>query len=354
MSTLSKYILIKYLKNFIIVLLSLEVFFTGLDFLQNFKSLPSSANLQLLYLFYNTIFTLTLTLPLSLVFAVIITLITFVKNNEFVAFHALGASKKSIIAPIIYTALFFIVSLIVLQSTPLAYSYEQKRKIVNNEYFTNTKTDIFLKYDDYFVYFKKLYPAEQKAVDIHIYKIEDEEIVETIIAQEAYFLDNRWYASDAKIISKPKELEESSKLTIKNVESVTTLEGFLPKILNNVYESKSEYSLLDALSAWNLLQKQGINTKKVRAVIYNTLFVPFFIVPIIYLIFAYTSLNSRFFNLGNFIAGGVFSTLVIWGCFFFLYKITSSGTFMPELSLLLPLFLWVIFSYILYKKISLK
>lgn len=79
---------------------------------------------------------------------------------------------------------------------------------------------------DYFVYFKKLYPAEQKAVDIHIYKIEDEEIVETIIAQEAYFLDNRWYASDAKIISKPKELEESSKLTIKMLSQLQLLRVF--------------------------------------------------------------------------------------------------------------------------------
>ncbi|HJE03486.1 putative permease YjgP/YjgQ family protein [Aliarcobacter thereius] len=354
MSTLTKYIFFKYLKNFIIVLLSLEIFFTGIDFLQNFKSLPSSANLQLLYIFYNTIFTLTLTLPLSLVFALIITLITFVRNNEFVAFHSLGASKKMIILPVVYTALFFILSLIILQSTSLAYSYEQKRKIVNNEYFTNTKSDIFLKYDDYFVYFKKLLPLEKKAEDIHIYKIQNDDIVETIIAKEAYFQNNSWYALDAKVVKKPIKIDENSKLEVDYQESVSTLEGFLPKILNNVYEAKSEYSLADAISAYTLLEKQGINTRKVRAIIYNIAFVPFFIIPILFLIFIYTSLNSRFFHLGSFVASGVFGTLVIWGNFFLLYKITSSGVLMPEISLLIPLVLWVLIAYYIYRSKSLK
>ena len=57
MSILSKYILKKYLLNFIIVLISLEIFFVGIDFLQNFKSIPDSANLQILYVLYMTFFT---------------------------------------------------------------------------------------------------------------------------------------------------------------------------------------------------------------------------------------------------------------------------------------------------------
>ena len=83
MSILTKYILKKYLLNFIIVLISLEIFFVGIDFLQNFKSIPDSANLQILYVLYMTFFTLTITLPLSIVFAWIVTLVVFIKNNEF-------------------------------------------------------------------------------------------------------------------------------------------------------------------------------------------------------------------------------------------------------------------------------
>ena len=132
MSILTKYILKKYLLNFIIVLISLELFFVGIDFLQNFKKLPDSANLQLLYVLYNGFFTLTLALPLSIVFGWIVTLVIFIKNNELVAFNAVGSNSKDIYAPVIKISLFLITILIALQATPLAYSYEQKRKILNN------------------------------------------------------------------------------------------------------------------------------------------------------------------------------------------------------------------------------
>ena len=157
MSILTKYILKKYLINFIIVLISLQLFFVGIDYLQNFKTIPTSANLQLLYVLYNSFFTLTLTLPLSIVFGWVITLVIFIKNNEFVAFNALGTTRKDIFSPVIGISIFLLTFLIALQFTPLAYSYEQKKKILDNEYFTSTKNDIFLKYNDYYVYFKKLY-----------------------------------------------------------------------------------------------------------------------------------------------------------------------------------------------------
>ena len=99
MSILTRYILKKYLINFIIVLISLEIFFIGIDFLQNFKNIPQSANLQLLYVLYNAFFTLTLALPLSIVFGWIITLVVFIRNNEFVAFNAIGATNKKIFYP---------------------------------------------------------------------------------------------------------------------------------------------------------------------------------------------------------------------------------------------------------------
>ena len=101
MSILTKYILKKYLLNFIIVLISLEIFFIGIDFLQNFSSIPQSANLQFLYILYNGFFTLTLALPLSIVFGWIITLVVFIKNNEFVAFNAVGATNKKILFPVV-------------------------------------------------------------------------------------------------------------------------------------------------------------------------------------------------------------------------------------------------------------
>lgn len=351
MSILTKYILKKYLINFIIVLISLEIFFVGIDFLQNFKNVPQSANLQLLYVLYNAFFTLTLALPLSIVFGWIITLVVFIRNNEFVAFNAIGATNKKIFLPVINISVFLLTLLIFLQMTPLAYSYDQKKKILDNEYFTNTKSDIFLKYNDYYVYFKKLLPLEKKAEDIHIFRVSGKDVIETIIGEKAYFQNNRWYVVDVKIIEKPKDLNvDNSKLEIRYEKFLHTLDGFKPKILDNVYENKSDFSIFDAVSAVVLLKEQGINTDKIRSILYNQLIVPFFVIPLILLIFAYASLNSRFFNMGKFTSLSVFGTLVIWGIFFILFKFTNGGVVLPEVSILLPMLFWVIISIYFYNK----
>ena len=351
MSILTKYILKKYLINFIIVLISLEIFFVGIDFLQNFKNVPQSANLQLLYVLYNAFFTLTLALPLSIVFGWIITLVVFIRNNESVAFNAIGATNKKIFLPVINISVFLLSLLIFLQMTPLAYSYDQKKKILDNEYFTNTKSDIFLKYNDYYVYFKKLLPLEKKAEDIHIFRVSGKDVIETIIGEKAYFQNNRWYVVDVKIIEKPKDLNvDNSKLEIRYEKFLHTLDGFKPKILDNVYENKSDFSIFDAVSAVVLLKEQGINTDKIRSILYNQVIVPFFVIPLILLIFAYASLNSRFFNMGKFTSLSVFGTLVIWGIFFILFKFTNGGVVLPEVSILLPMLFWVIISIYFYNK----
>lgn len=354
MSILTKYILKKYLLNFIIVLISLELFFVGIDYLQNFKTIPQSANLQLLYVLYNAFFTLTLALPLSIVFGWVITLVIFIKNNEFVAFNALGATRKEIFLPVISISVFLLMILISFQMTPLAYSYEQKKKILDNEYFTSTKSDIFLKYNDYYIYFKKLLPLEKRAEDIHIFKVNDKDVIETIIAKKAYFQNNRWYIVDAKIINKPQILDiNSSKLDIKYEKFLHTLDGFKPKILDNVYESKTDFSVFDAVSALILLNEQGINTQKIRSVLYNQLLIPFFIIPLLLLVFAYASLNSRFFNIAKFTSFSIFGTLIVWGFFFMLFKFTSSGVIIPEISMLLPMLVWLVVSAFFYiKKIN--
>ena len=351
MSILTKYILKKYLTNFIIVLISLEIFFVGIDFLQNYKSIPQSANLQLLYVLYNGFFTLTLALPLSIIFGWIVTLVVFIRNNEFVAFNALGTTNRNVFLPVINIAILLLSLLIFLQMTPLAYSSDQKKRILDNEYFTNTKNDIFLKYNDYYVYFKKLLPLEKRAENIHIFKVEDKDVIETIVADKAYFQDDKWYVENVKIITKPKDLNiDSSKLDIRYEKYLETLEGFKPKILDNVYESKADFSIMDAISAVILLKSQGINTNKIRAILYNQIVVPFFVLPIILLIYAYSSLNSRFFNLGKFTSFCVFGTLIVWGMFFILYKFTYGGVLIPEFSILLPMILWVLGSLYVYNK----
>ncbi len=351
MKIITAYLLKKYFINFIIVLFSLEFFFVGIDFLQNFKELPQSANLQLLYLLYNSFFTLTLTLPLSLSFAWVLTLVIIIKNNELVAFLSLGVKSRTIYLPAILTSAILLFCLIALQSTPMAYSYDQKNKIMNNEYFTNSKTDIFVKYNEYFVYIKRLFPLEKRAEGVHIFKIEDEDIVENISAPKAYFQNNRWYVIDAKIVKKPVKINwTESKLDISYEKFLHILEGFKPKILDNVYDSKSGYSIQDGIFALLLLSEQNVNTDKIRSSLYYQVLIPFFVLPMMLLIYKNSAINSRFFKIGSFVTFGVFGTLVIWGIFFMLHKFASGGIIVPELAILLPIILWFIIVPIIIKR----
>lgn len=351
MSILTRFILKKFLITFFIVLSSLELFFVGIDLLQNFKRLPDSANLQLLYLLYNSFFTLTLALPLALVFTWIVTLVVFIKNNELVALNAVGATKKDILKPVVFVSAIFISILVLLQATPLAYSSDQKNKILKNQYFTNTKTDVFLKYNNNYIFFKKLLPLEKKAEDVYIYTIKDDDIIQSIVAKKAYFQNNRWYIVDAKILSKPSTIDiKTSKLEFRYEKFLHTLEGFKPKILDNVLEIKSSFSILDAMSALILLSDQDINTQKVRANLYYQAFVPYFIIPLILLLFAFTTLNSRFFNISQFVSFSIFYTLIIWGVFYMLFKFSSGGIVIPEVSLLVPLILWFVISTLIFQK----
>lgn len=353
MSILTKYVFKKYIINFLIVLISLQLFFIGIDLIQNFKQLPSSANLVILYILYFGFFTFSLALPLALVFGWIVTLVMFIKSNEFVAFNALGATKIQFMKPALISSVVLIATLIMLQFTPLAYSQEQKNKILKGEFFTTTKNDVFLKYDDNYVYFKKLLPLQQKAEGVYIFKIENNDVVKTTFAKNAYFQNDKWYVVDAKIIDKPANIDIiSSKIAITNEKFLYTLEGFKPKILNKVYEEKTDLSLSDSISALILFENQGINTEKIRASVYNQLLVPFFIIPLILLIFVYSSLNSRFFNPGKFVSLSIFSTLIVWGVFFLLFRFTTGGVVSPELSLLIPLFAWIVVSLYIYQRKS--
>jgi lipopolysaccharide export system permease protein len=285
------------------------------------------------------------------VFAWILTITTLIKNNDIVSFYSLGISKMSILKPILLISMLIIFISISFQATPLAYAQEQKDKILKHQYFINEKTNIFLKYNDYFVYFKKLYPLEKKATNIHIYKVKNNDIVEVIIANKAFYQNKKWYVIDAKIIKKPEQLNwETSKLTVTYEKFLYTLENFEPKIINNVYKSITYYSILDAIRAIVLLQDQDFNTNKIKAILYSQIFTPFFVIPLILLIFIYTGISNRFFNTGRFVSVAIFSTLLIWGIMFLLQKLSVGNVILAEFAILLPLFILFFTTFILVKK----
>jgi len=348
---ITKYLLAKYIKYFLIILISLELFFVGINLLQYYSRLPNSANLQLLYVMYDIFFTLTITLPLSLVFGWIVTLTFLIKDNILVSFYSLGVSKRNVLLPILLISTFFTVLLIGLQTTPLAYAYEEKDKILKNKYFINEQNNIFLKYNEYFVYFKKLYPLEKKAEDIHIFKIKDKDIVETIVGKKAFYQNNKWYVIDTKITKKPQNVDwNKSKLDVSYEKFLYTLEGFEPKIISNVYKGKAQYSVIDAVRTILLLDTQEFNTNKIKSILYSQIVTPFFVLPLIVIIFIFISPSSRFFNTAFFISISIFAALSVWGIVFLLQKLALGSIVLAEIAIILPVILFFILAYILYYK----
>jgi len=302
-------------------------------------------------LLYNSFYVLTITLPLSILFAWIVTISVLIKDNALVSFYSLGVSKINVLAPILTMAFILTSLLMFLQTTPLAYSYEQKNKILDNKYFVNEKSNILLKYNDNFVFFKKLFPLEKKALDIHIFKVKDNALVQTIIASKAYYQNNRWYVVDAKIITKPENITwEESKLSITHEKFLYTLEGFKPEIINNVYKAKVQYSIPDAIYTILLFNKQELNTNKIESILYSKIFIPFFILPIIILLFINTNESSRFFNNGKFISIGIFTSLIVWAVFFLLQKLAVGNVLNSNFALLLPLASLYMITIYLYNK----
>jgi lipopolysaccharide export system permease protein len=351
MKIITKYLLIKYIKYFFIILISLELFFVGIDLLQYFARLPKSANLQLLYIIYDIFYTLTITLPLSLVFAWIITLTALIKNNELISFYSLSISPANILKPILAISTLLTLILIGLQTTPLAYSAEQKSKILEHKYFVNEKSNIFLKYNEYFVYFKKLYPFEKKAQDIHIFKTKDNSLIETITAKKASYQHNKWYVIDAVVTTIPQNIEwNRSKLKISSEKFLNTLNGFEPKIINNVYKAKIQFSIIDAIRTILLLDDQNFNTNKIKAILYAQVVIPFFILPLIVLIFIYINPSSRFFNTAKFISITIFLTLATWGIIFLLQKLAFGSVLLAEIAIIIPIVMLFLITYYLYYK----
>jgi lipopolysaccharide export system permease protein len=226
---------------------------------------------------------------------------------------------------------------------------------LKNQYFVNEKSNILLKYNDNFIYFKKLFPLEKKAVDIHIFKIKNNQLIQTIIAKKAYYQNDRWYVIDAKIISKPDNIIwEESKLKVSYEKFLYTLKGFKPEVISNVYKAKVQYSIPDAIYTILLFENQELNTNKIKAILYSKLFVPYFVLPILIMIFLYTNISSRFFNMGRFISFGVFISLIVWAIFFLLQKLSLGNVLNAELALLLPLAIIIIITKIIYNKKSLN
>ncbi|MDR2099320.1 MAG: LptF/LptG family permease [Campylobacteraceae bacterium] len=346
-----RYVVSLYLKNFFIIFCALEFFYAGVDFITNIPKLPESANLQFLYVLFNIMSALNYTLPLSIIFAMIVSKFSMIRSNELLSMYAAGITKNALILPIFCTALVLTFGYIALNFTSFAYAYEYKSNLLKYNQILSTSSDLFLKYEGKYVYFGELNPLKQEVAKVKIFNMKDNELQEIINAQKGVFVDNVWVLEDVEIVRKTKIDENvSAKIQTIKLPNMTALEKFRPKIIENAHLGQSSLSIPDAIDALIFFGTQGINVDSVKTNLYLILFFPFFAPFMVVIFYYYLPLSGRFFNLAlmNFVF--VFIALAGWGVLFVLGKFASSGVIAAEISIILPILLLAIFAVVLYRK----
>ena len=341
-----RYLAKHYIKNLVSILFGLSFAFAAIDYFQYSQGLHSFSH-KILYIFYMWQEALGLLYPLAIVFALIMTKLSFVKNNTMGAFHAFGYDKKRLFLPLLIVSLCVYGIFMLLHTTEFSYAKDKANLLLKNELGAYDVNDLFFKYNDTFVYIKKLDPVEKKIKDITIFKVEGYQVRYTIHAPSATFTGNEWNAKNATIKTHVYKQGELERYTSEYKESIQTLEGYKPKIIESLYEGKA-LNIMDAYSTWQLLNKQHLNSDKIRASFYDKVIVPLFSIALMLILFFKLPFHARMMNTGGVIALSLGATFVIWGILFGLNQIGSNGVLSPEITAISPILLLWLYAFYVY------
>ena len=334
-----------YLKNLLIILFGLSLIFSVIDYFQHAPKLKTMGSYQLYYIFYKWEEAVTLIYPLAIVFAVISTKIMMVKSSNFVVFHAFGYTKRKLFTPFFVVSLFVYLIFMFLHTTEFSYAKDRADQLIKNEYSDYQVQDLFFKYNDAFVYVKKLDPIKKRLEEMTIFKVEGNKVQFTIKAPYALFTGEGWNAKDATLKIHIYENDTLQRFDMQHRASIYTLEGYKPKIMESLYEGKA-LSVIDAFQTWRLFEKQSLGSDKIRATIYEKVINPLFALAMTLILFFKLPFHARMSNLSTILVASIGSTIVIWGVLFGLNQIAYNGVILPELGTLLPILL--LLGYALY------
>ncbi len=333
-----KYISYHYIKYFFVILAALVFFIVGWDYMLDAETLSKSANLLLIYLVYKTFFAIDMLLPLALIFGMITTKVFLIRSNALVSFYSLGYSKVDVLRPFVIISTLSIFLFIFLHSLPsFARANEFAKNIRDNGEYLSPTRDLFFTYKDQYVYFSKLIPIQAKAENIRVFKLQDKSLKEIIVASEAFYRDDHWHIKRADTIIRPDKLSfDSTGVKVKSEEELEILQGFRPKILDQVYEGKVNFTIGDAIEAFTLLSNQNVNTDSIKGALYKIFVYPFFVPCLIVIIFFYVPISSRSLNISFFTFSAILSTLIIWAIIFAMIELSNNKTISSEIGVVMP------------------
>ncbi len=340
-----KYISFHYIKYFLVIMMALVMFVVGFDYMDHADRLGFSANLLIIYLVYKAFHAIDMLLPLALIFAMIATKILLIRSNALVSFYSLGYTRVDILKPFVIVSGSMIILFISLHSLPsFSRANEFSNNIRNSAAYLNPTQDLFFIYKDKYIYFSRMLPLQERAEGIRVFSIEKNRLKEVLVAKEATYRDEYWHISEADIITKPDDMSfDSPGIKVKSEKGLKILKGFRPKMLDQVYEGKVNFTIIDAIDAYLLLKDQNINTSSIKGALYKIFIYPFFVPCLVVIIFFFVPISARFLNISLFSFGAILSTLLVWGVLFMLIELSNNRTIPSEAGVVAPtIFLFLI------------
>jgi len=343
------YVLKHYAKNMLIILFALSFLFTGLDFLIGGLSF-ASFNIKVLYIFNRWQEALNLLYPLAIIFGGIWTKISFIKQNTLSALYALGVSRVELFRPFFFLSFTLYLLFVGLNFTQFAIASDIANSIKQHKYNSRYTEDLFFKYNNSFVYIKRLLPKEQRIERLTLFKLKNNRVVEIQEAKEAKYIGLKWKAFDVTV-KKIIYDNNQKRLKIEYVKTIETLQNYNPKILHSIYENR-KLTLYESLVAKRLLSTQGLGTYKVRADIYNKTVMPLFSIALLMILLFRFPFHARYINIVAVTTKALGGTLFIWGVLFASYRIGLNGVISPEIATIMPIV--ILWSYAVYILIEAK
>jgi lipopolysaccharide export system permease protein len=345
-----------YLKYFFIILGALMLFVVGFDYMDHAGELSKSANLLLIYLVYKSFYAIDLLLPLSLVFAMISTKIYLIRSNALVSFYSLGYSRVDILKPFVIVSTTIVILFISLHTwSSFARAQEFSRNIRKHAQYLNPTRDLFFAYKGKYVYFSKLLPLQERAEGIRVFSIKNNSLKEVVTAKSAEYRDGYWHIKAGDVITKPDDLSLASKgIMVTPANDLNILQGFRPKMLDQVYEGKVNFTIEDAFDAISLLGAQGIDTRTIKGALYKIFVYPFFVPLLIVIIFFFVPVSVRFLNVSLFSFAAILATLLTWGILMMLIELSNNKTISSEAGIVAPIVLLLLVALRQWRKYRLS
>jgi len=349
-----RYISFHYLKYFFIILGALLLFLVGFDYMQYEEQLSKSANLLLIYLVYKAFYGIDMLVPLSLIFAMISTKILLIRSNALVSFYSLGYTRIDILRPFVIISTVLIMIYISFHSfSNFSRANEFSDNIRSHSQYLNPTRDLFFIYKGKYIYFSQMLPLQEKATGIRVFSVKDKSLKSVLVAKEANYRDEYWHIKSADIITKPDDLSFASLgIKVSQEKDLNILHGFRPKILDQVYEGKVNFTIKNAVDAILLLKDQNINTDSIRGALYRIFVYPLFVPAVVIIIFFFVPISVRFLNVSLFSFIAILSTLMVWAILFALTELSINKTISSEAGIIFPIILLYIIAIGIYRHYS--